>query len=287
MKLSAVLIVKNEEEILATALESVKGFDEIVVVDTGSTDRTKEIASRYTDKVFDFAWCDDFSKARNEAIEKATGDWCFSVDADHEVLTSPEQIKAEIEKAEAAGEKVVYVKTLMGSDDKHVHWREVLFKRDPDVRWHGAVHENIQPTAKMRVDVARRCGYSKNHGKDPYRNIRILENNPITTRSKFYLGRENFERRIYVKAIEWMNEYLKEGKWQPEITEAWLVIAKSYWYSNQGDKAREACLRAIRSNPDCKEALVLMGNMHFEPWKEKWHRLASVATNKDVLFIRD
>lgn len=286
MKITALFIVKNEEEILANALETVKGFDEIVVVDTGSTDRTKEIASRYTDKVFDFPWIDDFSAARNHAIEKATGDWLFSVDADHEVLTPVEKIKEEIAKAEADAHKVLFVKSFMGNDDHHVHWREVLFKNDPEVRWVGAVHENIKPSATTKVDVARRCGYSKNHGKDPYRNIRILEANPITTRSKFYLGRENYERRLYDKAIEWMEEYLKEGKWPAEIAEAWLVVAKCHWFSKRGDQARYSCLQAIRVNPDFKEALIFMGDMHYSPWKEKWHNLATVATNKDVLFIR-
>ncbi len=286
MKLSAVFIVKNEEDIIATALESVKDFDEIVVIDTGSTDRTKEIVSRYTDKIFDFPWIDDFSAARNHAIEKATGDWCFSVDADHEVLTPVDKIKEEITKAEAAGMKTVLVKSLMGTDDKHEHWREVLFKNDLEVRWIGAVHENIRPTATMRVDVTRRCGYSGNHAKDPYRNIRILEANPLTVRSKFYLGRENYERRRYEEATKWMAEYLLEGKWLPEIAEARLVRARCFWFLQKGDKAREECLQAIKVNPDFKEALLFMGNMHYEPWREKWHRLASVATNKDVLFIR-
>ncbi len=286
MKISAVLIVKNEEEILATALESVKGFDEIIVVDTGSTDRTREIAMRYTDKIFDFAWIDDFSAARNFAIEKATGDWCFSIDADHELLTPVEKIKEEIEKIEHLRLKTLLVRSLMGSDDKHEHWREVLFKKDPEVKWVGAVHESIKPTAVYKVDVTRRCGYSGNHAKDPNRNLRILENNPITVRSRFYLGRENYERRKYDVAIKWMKEYLQEGKWPPEIAEAWLVIAKCYWFSQRGDQAREACLYAIKVNPDFKEALILMGNMHFSPWKEKWHRLSTAATNKDVLFIR-
>lgn len=286
MKISAVLIVKNEEDILANALESVKDFDEIIVVDTGSTDRTKEIASRYTDKIFDFPWIDDFSAARNFAIDKSTSDWCFSIDADHELLTPYEKVKEEARQADSLGTKTVLVRSFMGKDDHHVHWREVLFKKDPEVRWVGAVHENIKPTAIMKVDVERRCGYSKNHGKDPLRNIRILENNPLTTRSKFYLGRENYERKRYELAIRWMAEYLEEGKWYPEIAEAWLTIAKCNWFLNKGDTAREACLYAIKINPDFKEALLFMGNMHFSPWKEKWHKLATVATNKDVLFIR-
>ncbi len=286
MKISAVLIVKNEEEILATALESVKDFDEIIVVDTGSTDRTIEIAKRYTDKVFNFPWIDDFSAARNHAIEKATGDWIFSIDADHELLTPIEQVRAEAEKVEAAGLKTALVKTLMGKDDVQVHYRDVFFKKHQEVRWVGAVHEHITPPATLKVDITRRCGYSGNHTKDPYRNIRILEANPVTKRSRFYLGRENYEKRLYRAAIQWMTEYLKEPGWYPEIGEAWLVIARSHWFLQEGDLARNACLQAIKVNPDFKEALLFMAVMHYEPWKSKWQKLASVATNQDVLFIR-
>lgn len=63
---SLCMIVKNEEDILARCLDSLKGLmDEIIIVDTGSTDRTKEIAANYTDKIYDFSWCDDFAAARN------------------------------------------------------------------------------------------------------------------------------------------------------------------------------------------------------------------------------
>lgn len=83
MKLSVCLIVKNEEKVIERCLDCVKKFaDEIVVVDTGSTDKTKTLAQKYTDKVFDFVWCNDFSKARNFAFEKATCDYVMWVDAD-------------------------------------------------------------------------------------------------------------------------------------------------------------------------------------------------------------
>jgi len=80
------MIVKNEEEHLANCLNSVKDLvDEIIIVDTGSTDRTKEIAESFGAKMFDFEWCDDFSAARNESLKHATGDWVLVLDAD-EVL---------------------------------------------------------------------------------------------------------------------------------------------------------------------------------------------------------
>lgn len=287
MKLTAVLIVKNEEDILVNALDSVKFADEIIVVDTGSTDKTVEIAKGYTDKVFNFPWIDDFSAARNYAIEQATGDWIYSIDADHVLLTPIEQVKAEAQRAEAEGHKTALVKSISGKTGEHIHWRDVLFKNTPEVRWHGAVHENILPAATFKVEVERRCGYSKNHYSDPDRNLRILEaTKDKTPRTLFYLARENYEKRRYDKALEWLNEYLPCGKWTPEVAEAWLVKARCHWFLNQGDIARDSCLMAIKTNPDFKEALLFMGNMHYEPWKTKWHRLAEVATNSDVLFVR-
>ena len=75
--------MKNEEEQLGTCLESLRPIaDEIIVVDTGSTDRTKEIATRFTDRIYDFAWIDDFSAARNFAFSKAKMDYIYTADAD-------------------------------------------------------------------------------------------------------------------------------------------------------------------------------------------------------------
>lgn len=84
--ISVCIIAKNEESRIEQCLASVKpcGF-EIVVVDTGSTDRTKEIAARYADKVLDFAWCDDFSAARNFSLREASNNWIFMIDCDETI----------------------------------------------------------------------------------------------------------------------------------------------------------------------------------------------------------
>ena len=81
--LSVCMIAKNEAEVIGRCLDCVKSFaDEIVVVDTGSTDNTKEIASRYTDNVYDFKWINDFAAARNFSFSKATKDYVMWLDCD-------------------------------------------------------------------------------------------------------------------------------------------------------------------------------------------------------------
>src|SRR5260221_13238694 len=83
MTIAIALIVKNEERVLARCLDSVAGaVDEIVIVDTGSTDAAKEIARRYTDRLFDFTWRQDFSAARQFAFDQVSSEWVAWIDAD-------------------------------------------------------------------------------------------------------------------------------------------------------------------------------------------------------------
>src|SRR5687768_16414549 len=99
MNVSIAMIVKNEQETLARCLDSVQGaVDEIIVVDTGSTDSTPEIARRYTDRVLTFPWCDDFAAARQFAFDHATGTWVGWLDAD-DVVIGAEHIRGLVAEA--------------------------------------------------------------------------------------------------------------------------------------------------------------------------------------------
>src|SRR3989344_3480106 len=84
--LSLCMITKNEELLIRNCLNSVKDLvEEIIIVDTGSIDNTKLIAKKFTNKVFDFKWNDDFAEARNESLKYAGGDWILILDADEEL----------------------------------------------------------------------------------------------------------------------------------------------------------------------------------------------------------
>lgn len=277
MKLSISLIIKNEEKILDKCLQSVKEADEIIVCDSGSTDKSIEIAKKYTDKIFNFPWVNDFSKARNFAKGKCTGDWIYSIDADHQLLTPIKEVKKIISKTKS---KVLNIKSKSGS---HWHYRGVLFKNDPDIKWVGKVHENLNLLGE-NCEIERNCDYSDNHKLNPRRNLEILLTEEKTPRTLFYLGKEYLDLKEYSEAIEKFNQYIPVSTWLDEKAEAYYYLAQSYWYSSRGTEAREAVFEAIKLNPDMKKALLLCSEMHFEPWKSKWKKIADQATDKDVIF---
>lgn len=148
--ISLCMIVKNEERVLARCLDSVADLmDEIVIVDTGSTDRTKEIAARYTDLIYDFVWTDDFSAARNFAFSKAHMDYIYSADAD-EVLDEEnrkryrllkETLLPEIEIVQMKYGNQLQFGTVYNFDEEY---RPKLFKRQREFVWQEPIHESVR-----------------------------------------------------------------------------------------------------------------------------------------------
>ena len=144
------MIVKNEEKVLDRCLASIFDLmDEIIIVDTGSTDRTKEIAGKYTGRIYDFAWCDDFSKARNFAFEKAACDYIYSADAD-EVLDEENHEKFRLLKENLMPEVEIvqmYYGNQLANGTVYNFDRELrpkLFKRLRNFVWTEPVHETVR-----------------------------------------------------------------------------------------------------------------------------------------------
>jgi tetratricopeptide (TPR) repeat protein len=151
--LTACLIVRDEEENLDACLETLlPHVDEVVVLDTGSRDRTLAIARAHGARVGEFAWSEDFAAARNAALELATGDWVLSVDADE--LLDPESAGGLRERLEAepAEALLVWIDSLDGGRDRQGRptFRSVgvprLFRRRPEIRWERPLHESVAPS---------------------------------------------------------------------------------------------------------------------------------------------
>lgn len=148
--LSACLIVKNEEAALENCLLSIAGLvDEIVVVDTGSTDGTIGIAERFGAKVGRFEWCDDFSAARNAALDMATGRWALWIDADETLSEDSERVIREAVARPHFGGFAIPIVNFMadsGTAEQYVHAPVRLFQIRPGVRFTGKIHEQITPS---------------------------------------------------------------------------------------------------------------------------------------------
>ncbi|MCX8022897.1 MAG: glycosyltransferase family 2 protein, partial [Syntrophorhabdaceae bacterium] len=137
------MIVKNEEENLPRVLGSIQGLaDEIIVVDTGSTDRTVEVAKSFGAKVYFFEWCDDFSAARNESLRHATCDYILWLDGDDEVPKS-EHIKIKKDLSEKKyGAFYLHIKNNL-QNDENISIQLRIFPNRRDIKFSGRIHEQI------------------------------------------------------------------------------------------------------------------------------------------------
>lgn len=148
--LSVCLIARNEEFSLPRAIRSVRAVaDEVIVADTGSTDRTEQVARDLGAAVHRFPWCEDFSAARNSAISQARGDWIFWLDADEELLPeSADELRACIVRDDALA-FFVRRQDLQRADQPDFYtmmWQLRLFRRRKELRFLGRCHPHFQPT---------------------------------------------------------------------------------------------------------------------------------------------
>lgn len=144
-KLSLCVIVKNEAQNLPRCLESVKPYvDETIVVDTGSSDNTVEIAQSYGAKVKYFQWCDDFAAARNYAISQASGEWILMLDADEQLVVESTDFLAEITaSSEIVGYVIPYIE-VTDLSEATPSYRTALFRNIPDLKYIGRFHEYLK-----------------------------------------------------------------------------------------------------------------------------------------------
>jgi tetratricopeptide (TPR) repeat protein len=149
-RLTVCLIARNEERFLGQCLESIRAVaDQIVVVDTGSTDWTKDIAVRFGAEVYSYSWHDDFSAARNAALEHATGDWVLVLDADEEVPAADlPLLRQEMRQASVMALRLPIVD--VGREEEGQSYVPRLFRNAPGLFFVGRVHEQVFSSIEVR-----------------------------------------------------------------------------------------------------------------------------------------
>jgi glycosyltransferase involved in cell wall biosynthesis len=205
MSVSLCMIVRNEEQTLPRCLSSVAGLvDETIVVDTGSTDKTKAIAASLGARVFDFLWCDDFAAARNESIRHASGQWIFWLDAD-DLVDDENRARLRDLFSGLREDLTGYFMQCASVSPKgalqasHPHIR--LFRNDPRVRWERRIHEQIISSIERhggdlrKTDVVvRHLGYTGDSTvvQKALRNLRLCEleclDRPLDAYAQFCRG---------------------------------------------------------------------------------------------------
>jgi glycosyltransferase involved in cell wall biosynthesis len=233
--LSLSMIVKNEEEMLPGCLESVKGIaDEIVIVDTGSEDSTKEIAKKMGAKVYDFSWIDDFSAARNESLKHCNGEWILYMDADErlEEKGALDLINFLEQTPKSIGAYHVTIESshlqLTGDTEVHRGGYPRLFRNYgyPSIRFTGNIHEQISPSI---LDLGKTIGFSdiviKHLGYDLSREVmeekikrnyymllKQVKKEPLDAYSWYQLGQTLAQMQLFKEAENAIRFAVESGK---------------------------------------------------------------------------
>jgi len=265
--LSVCMIVKNEEKSLARCLNCVRKFaDQIVVVDTGSTDKTIEIARKFTDIVPTYLWCDNFSHARNFSFSFATCDYIMWLDADDFIDDENCKKIIEFKKTADSGpppDCVMAKYIVRPAPNEFYYYRERILRRVCGFVWTEPVHEVIIPRGRV-IYIDLEILHKKLRPTPSNRNLNIYKNliksgKELTPRAKYYYARELLYHKKIHKAIRVFDEFLREnGGWVENKVDACILRHNAYLALNERDKAREALLQSfIYSAPRPKVVCLL------------------------------
>lgn len=256
MGISLCMIARNEEDYIRSALSSVKSFvDEVIVVDTGSKDKTVEIAKEFTDKIYECLWEDDFSKARNFSLSKASEEWILVLDAD-EVIASEDCLKIKEFATDPGYLGYSFVQVNYTDDVNTFGYMPVLrpnwytknfrgyitcnivrlFRNLPDIRFEGVVHESVDNSIKALGET--------------------LKSDAVIHHYQFAKGDEV----IRAKQLQYLTIYEKNLAEYPNKARAYRDIGIIY-YNYVGDyvKAIDAFRKSLSINPRNLKTYVGMG----------------------------
>lgn len=301
--LSLCMIVKNEEKVLPRCLDSVKNIaDEIIIVDTGSSDHTVEIAGKYTDKIYHYKWNDDFSAARNFAFSKGVSDYLMWLDAD-DVLPERERNRLqELKKSISGSEDVImllYATAFQeNGEPAFQYYRERIVKNRRGYLFRGRVHEAITPCGNIVYsDIV--IEHRKVNQGNSRRNLAIYEGmekrkEQFDGRALYYYGRELAGHGLYKRAVRIFNKFLRcpEG-WTENKIDATRELAVCYYQLGNPEKAVLSLLKGLEYDVPRGETCCALGRyfMHEEKYEQAifWYKqaLSAKKAEKEGAFVEE
>ena len=275
--ISLCMIVRDEEDVLERCLSSVADLvDEIIIVDTGSTDHTKEIAAKFTDQIFDFAWTNDFSKARNFSFSKATKEYIYVADADEVIDEENRKRFLQLKQALLPEIEIVqmyYVNQLQYNTTYNFNreYRPKLYKRLRTFCWEEPIHEMIRLTPIIydsEVEI-QHCPISDHSGRDFYIFQQMLKDeNKLSKRLQTMYAKELFiagTKTDFLEAEVFFEKLLsKDGISEEEIRQCQCVLARCARLKKDKESFFKHCLKNIALNPPSCEVCFELGEYFLE-----------------------
>jgi glycosyltransferase involved in cell wall biosynthesis len=290
IKISACMMVKDEERHLPRCLESIKHFaDEIIVVDTGSTDRTVKIAESYSADVYHHPWENDFSKHRNQSIEYATGDWIFIIDADEELIYEQDNSIQSVRSLLSQWPKDYQCAAIALQDIQRgimaMQFNTTRLFRRGKVVYEGIVHN--QPSVKdSDATVFIKGIHIKHYGYDltpeekerkTNRTVSLLmkrlEGNPEDYQCFFYLAQLYAANSNFKECVKWGEKYLNQKDKIMETSEhnfnnsMYYTIVKNYMKLGDVEKTKFWLEQALQNVPG--DIDIALGLLEFGVWTKR------------------
>ena len=279
MKISAAMIVKNEESMLPRCLKSIRDWvDEIVIVDTGSTDNTIEIAKQFKARVFEHPWQNDFSLHRNQSINYSTGDWICIIDADEEFVSDMSRFRKRLKKLPKHIKALVVSVNEISDKKQSTAWLGLrFFKRNSGIHYKNAVHNKaVYKGACAATDIQmNHYGYSLEPDKMAAKRARTeslllerLSKDDKDHAALYYLTQLKIGEKKYKEACEYGERFFYCVPVHPKDFQFYGVMyffmAWSELHLNEGGKALAWAKKGLEFYSDDLDLNYITGRIGFQ-----------------------